>query len=184
MKSSARLLAGLAFLGAALAVLLGLEVWAGLPGAQQVPGTAAGIEYALPAPHRDQVRQASDAQTNLIAGILARPLFDPDRRPEPQTANATVAGLARLSAIMVSPSGSMAIFAPEGGKPVAVAEGGHIGAYEVRAIHPGEVTVAGPDGVRVVRPAFGTGAAPAAPSGAAARPPLVLPPLRPPPARQ
>ena len=64
------------------------------------------------------------------------------------------AGLPRLTGIMIGPFGRSAIFASDGGKPIVVAEGGHIGRWIVRLIKVGEVQVVGPDGARSLRPSF------------------------------
>ena len=93
----------------------------------------------------------------LAAVALARPLFSPDRRPGrnagPAQAGPPPAPLPRLSGILVTPAGRSAIFA---GQPAstAVREGARIGTYEVRSIEPGQVTLLGPDGPRIVRPSF------------------------------
>ena len=101
------------------------------------------------------------ARMELIAAwtatLLARPPFDPTRRPAtggdgPVAADSGQAALPRLAGVMVGPSGRTAIFAPLTGKPVTVSEGGHVGAFVVRRIEVGKVTVAGPDGETVVRP--------------------------------
>lgn len=103
---------------------------------------------------RGRVLPDSQAQQH-VAVILDRPLFNPDRRPDPSASGGNDTGLARLTGIMVSPSGSVAIFAGRpGGKPVVVEQGGRIGAFVVGSIADGAVTVTGPDGRRVLRPTF------------------------------
>lgn len=99
---------------------------------------------------------AIDRSTDWVATVLARPLFSPDRRPgaEITTAGAGQAGLPRLTAILVGPFGRSAIFAADSRKPVVVQEGARIDAYTVKAIDAAEVRVVGPDGVRVLYPAF------------------------------
>jgi hypothetical protein len=88
-------------------------------------------------------------------------LFNRDRRPTPPDAPsasggpATPDGLPRLTGVMVGPFGRSAIFAaPEGGKPTIVNEGSNVGVYTVSNIGPGEVTVEGPEGTRVLHPMF------------------------------
>ena len=98
-----------------------------------------------------------------IAALLARPLFNPDRRPVPGTAggSAGVPEPPRLAGILVGPAGRSAIFAGTGeGQQIVLREGGSVGGFTVRAIAPGQVTVLGPTGPRVLRPAF-DGAPPA-----------------------
>jgi hypothetical protein len=86
--------------------------------------------------------------------ILARPVFSPGRRPT-DVGSHSVAGLARLTGIVVTGSRKMAIFAgPAGGKPIVVEEGAHINAYELRAITESNVTVLGPEGTTVITPNF------------------------------
>ncbi len=88
---------------------------------------------------------------------LDRPLFAPDRRPVAPTAAGPggVAGLPRLSGIMITPTGRRAIFAAiGGGKPAVVAEGGSLGRYLVQSISIGEVVVIGPDGRHSLHLAF------------------------------
>ena len=57
-----------------------------------------------------------------------------------------------------------AIFAAAGtGRPAVVGEGGRVGGYTVQAIEAGQVTLAGPGGSQVLRPAFDARAPGAAP---------------------
>ena len=100
---------------------------------------------------------ASDQARRWEAAILARPLFNPDRRPSAQAlaGSGEAAGLPRLSGIMITPTGRHAIFASTtGGKPDVVAEGGSVGGYLVEAISPGEVMLAGSDGKHSLHPTF------------------------------
>jgi hypothetical protein len=92
-----------------------------------------------------------DSHEDWFNQILARPLFNPDRRP----VEAGVRGLPRLTGIVVAGSQRVAIFAgPSNGRPVLAQTGAHIGAYEVRGIADEGVTVVGPTGTSLVRPAF------------------------------
>jgi hypothetical protein len=99
---------------------------------------------------------ASDQTRRWETAILARPLFNPDRRPVARAAAGLAeAGLPRLSGIMITPAGRHAIFAsPSGGKPNVVVEGGSVGGYLVEAISPGEVMLAGSDGKHSLHPTF------------------------------
>lgn len=98
--------------------------------------------------------------------VLARPLFNPDRKPV-GTGTRNVIGLPRLTGIIVTGSRKVAIFAaPAGGKPVVVEEGAHINDYELKEISDTTVTVAGPAGTTVMTPLFD-----AAPSPVRQRPP-------------
>jgi len=113
-----------------------------------LPATAAG---RLTAPDPNQL-------TRLAATILARPLFSPGRRPPAVAAagpGAPAESLPRISGVFVTPAGRRVIFATlKDGKPLVVAEGGHVGAFTVQSIRAGQVTVHGPEGDRVLSPAF------------------------------
>lgn len=104
------------------------------------------------------------------AMILERPLFNRDRRPvaTPGVAGGAAPGLPRLAAVVVHPTGRTATFVPaDGGKPVVAREGTRVGGFTVQAIQAGQVTVLGPDGVRVLHPSFDQRPAPAGTSGLA-----------------
>lgn len=105
--------------------------------------------------------------------ILARPLFNADRRP-PLQGKAAASGLARLSAIIIIGSDRSAVFAPKGQKPRILAEGGEIDGYRLVRIAPDFVALAGPAGRLLVYPRFKnarTSEAPIAPPA----PPLARP---------
>ncbi len=86
--------------------------------------------------------------------ILSRPLFSPGRRPAVVAAQ-SISGLSRLTGIIHTGTRKVAIFAaPSGGAPIIVEEGARVGAYEVRQIADTNVTIAGPEGVTVIRPIF------------------------------
>ncbi len=111
-------------------------------------------------------RPTAAAEARRAATILARPLFDPSRRPP---AGPAAAGSLRLSGVVVGPFGRLAIFEPaQGGKPVVVRVGERVGGAIVRAIAPDRVLVAGIDGPRVLLPSDGAAAAGVAVSGAVA----------------
>lgn len=130
------------------------------------PGASRGIGVApVAAP-----AVAAPGTAPYAAMLLARPLFSPSRRPAGDGGSA-MAGLPRLTGVLVSDSGRVAVFAGEGsGRGAAVREGGTLGAFTVRGIAPGEVTVEGPDGVRTLRPGFGSVAAVPPPQPAAGPP--------------
>jgi hypothetical protein len=146
-------------IGAALVGLLAVEYHAAsLEDATLPQATArAAAEHAAsriaPAP----AGGAGELQAR-VAAILARPLFQPTRRPPavPATEAAGPSALPRLAGVLVSRAGRSVIF--EGGadgKPVVVGEGGRIGAYVVTSIGDGEAVVTGPGGARTLHPAFG-----------------------------
>jgi hypothetical protein len=118
-------------------------------------GTTAGTRSARsPVPEADP-----EALASVAASVIARPLFTPGRRlaGEPVKSAGSAAGqdgLPRLTGIIVGPSGAWAIFAGADGKSRAASEGDSLGAFTVRSIDPGQVTLSGPEGERVLRPAF------------------------------
>jgi hypothetical protein len=156
--------------------LVGVIAWelAGAPNATDMmpsrPRTVAAAAATARAPDDDHLPA-------WVATVLARPLFSPDRRPEAGTAavaGADLAGLPRLTGILVGPFGRSAIFAGQGHKPIVVAEGGRIAAYQVTVIEPTQVRLVGPHGTQVMQPSFDQSAAAQAPgrqSGRAALPP-------------
>ena len=76
--------------------------------------------------------------------ITGRPLFTIGRRP-PKTAaggrTAAATGLPRLAGIIISPAGRRAIFMPDGGKPMVVAEGASLDDAKISAIRVDRVVV-------------------------------------------
>lgn len=95
-----------------------------------------------------------------IAG--ARPLFNPDRRPQ-QSGTATP-GLARLTAIIIAGGARRAIFASGGAgeKPHILPEGGVLGGYTILHISGDAVDLVGATGQLTLHPQFPTARAPAA----------------------
>jgi hypothetical protein len=101
---------------------------------------------------------AAITSSQRLDKTLARPLFSQDRRPLADT-SISVAGplrsLPRLTGVVVSSAGAVAIFAGVGGgKPVVVGEGGTVGAMVVETVAPGRVTMRGSDGAVVLHPVF------------------------------
>jgi hypothetical protein len=98
-----------------------------------------------------------DSGQDLVATILGRPLFNRDRRPPPIPEEAALPTneLPRLAGILVTPFGNTAIFAAvDGGKPMVVSEGSHVGKFIVKSIAIGQVTMIGPEGQRLLHPSF------------------------------
>ena len=133
--------------------LLALVVWeaADTQPADIAPMSQRPTEAAAKLPASD-----ADLTGKWVATALARPLFSPDRRPsvEAATADSSLPGLPRLTAIMVGPFGRSAIFAVDGQKPIVVQEGAKIASYTVKGIDVAQVRVVGPDGARVLYPTF------------------------------
>ena len=133
--------------------------------ARPARSAAGGVPSARQAP-ADAV---TDRLQRWAATSLARPLFNPDRRPVAavEAGSNASAGLPRLSGIMITEAGRRAIFAATGaGKPQVVEEGGTVGGNLVRSISVEEVVLIGPDGPHRLHLAFDQalpGATPAPP---------------------
>lgn len=135
-------------LAGVLTCLIALELVGG--GASEDGGIVA-VRHAPPKRAATVAAEAADRTDAWVATSLARPLFSRDRKPTPVAAKSdggpAISSLPRLSGVLVSPFGRLAIFAAsEGGKPIVVAAGGTLGPYTVTEIEPGTVTVSGPDG--------------------------------------
>ena len=111
-----------------------------------------------------------DSGPTDLAVVLARPLFESNRRPDTiQAAADTPTGataVPRLTGIMLNGANRRAIFASQDhpGKLETLQEGGQIGAYRVVTISLSAVTLSGPGGVQALTPRFANGfAIPAAP---------------------
>jgi hypothetical protein len=139
------LLAGCALFGA---IIIG-ELAAGTPGE---PTAAGPVPSATPPSLRPEPRVRAD---QLLAIALARPLFDPQRRP-PETAGATAASPelsdARLTGIVIERDRSYAIFDMTGAKPLTVGEGETVSGWRIDSIAPTAVSLTGPGGTRTLQP--------------------------------
>lgn len=104
--------------------------------------------------------------------ITARPLFTVGRRPpSAKAAGVAVAdtGMPRLSGIIVTGASRRAIFMPDSGKAVVVAEGASLEDGTIRRIAIDRVFISSPKGDMVLYPSFDhnrTPPAPIVPSGA------------------
>jgi general secretion pathway protein N len=101
-------------------------------------------------------RSQNPRPDELVATILARPLFSSTRRP-PQSAPAggsADADLAdtRLTGIVTEPRRRVAIFAISGDKPLKVAEGDAVSGWRIESITPREVSLSGPSGTKTLQP--------------------------------
>jgi hypothetical protein len=101
----------------------------------------------------------AEALADIGTSITERPLFTPTRRasasPDKSIGPAAARqDVPRLTGVIVGPSGGWAIFADADGKSHAAAAGDAIGAFKVRAIGPGIVTLTGLGGDRVLRPTY------------------------------
>ncbi len=102
--------------------------------------------------------------TELLASILARPLFSSTRQPPPRGGDNAMAdsGLAdtRLTGIIIAPGHRIAIFVPNGSKPLVVSEGESVSGWRVERINPQEVSLSGPSGTKTLQPKFDPNLAP------------------------
>ena len=152
---------GFPALAAMLALLLMLE-WL-LPATS---GSAKAGQHVMPAPSLagtldDDAQQWADVS-------LARPLFQPDRRPVSTSAN-TDTSLPRLSAIILMGGTRIAIFSMDGQKPQVLTAGGTINGYRLTRILTDSVELLGPEGTLTLRLQFKS-TAPATPG--ASNPPF------------
>jgi general secretion pathway protein N len=108
-------------------------------------------------------RQQNPRPEELLATVLARPLFSSARRP-PQDAPSGAADSdltdARLTGIVTTPRHRMAIFAVSGDKPLKVAEGDAVSGWRVESITPREVSLSGPSGTKILQPKIDPNLAP------------------------
>jgi hypothetical protein len=170
--ASKAILLGLVACGLALAVTL--ELAAPSPGVE-APRRAAPIE-AVEAP------PAPAEPAALVATILARPLFDPGRRPvsAPGASTPGIQAPPRLAGILHGATFRRAIFQGRDGKPVTAGVGDTIAGRTVKRVEPTQVVLEGPNGEEILDLAGDPSAAarsqarPAEPAGAP--PPGQLPP--------
>ncbi|MGI4954599.1 MAG: hypothetical protein ACRYGM_22565 [Janthinobacterium lividum] len=117
-----------------------------------------------------------------VTKITGRPVFEPSRRPAMDGAVAAAVPVARtvprVTGVVVSATDRSAIFASPGAGAATVArEGGRIGEYTVKTIAAGQVTLMGPDGPLLLRPAFDKNRPPPPAPPPVVGLPLLAPPL-------
>jgi len=137
----------------AFSAAIASELWAPAP-----LGTAPSpLTPTPPVPQAAGLPPGSGAEQAAVARLLARPLFNDDRRPA-VSAPAVLTSVAppRLTGVFVSSQARSAIFAAAGdGKPVVLGVGDSVSAFRVQAIEAGQVTMVGDDGsTRLLRPSF------------------------------
>ena len=99
----------------------------------------------------------------LVAAILARPLFSSSRRPPQDVSSGAAADSdldARLTGIVTTPGHRLAIFAVSGDKPLKVAEGDAVSGWRIESITPREVSLSGPGGTKTLQPKLDPNLAP------------------------
>jgi hypothetical protein len=138
---------------------------------------AAAIEVATPPPDAAASPQQHGTQIDqLVATVLAHPLFNATRRPSQQAGNNSAAdpGLAgtRLTGIVTAPGQRLAIFVVTGAKPLALTEGDSVSAWHIRSITPRQVSLSGLGGTRTLQPEADE--APVPPAVSAAQPLLTF----------
>jgi general secretion pathway protein N len=167
-------------------LIFGAVVWAELqPAAVDTPAPS---QVAKPADTPAAThRQPSTRLEELLATVLARPLFSNTRRPPQSTASDNVASSdlndVRLTGIVTEPERRVAIFAVNGAKPLRLTEGEAVSGWRIETITPREVSLSGPGGTKTLEPKLDPNLvqqpAPALPANAAVRPPIPTPAANP-----
>jgi general secretion pathway protein N len=152
-----------------------LQPRAVLPGLAGMLTLLLAVEWMLPGAAPQHIAPsipaaAADTGTDAAVGqwaatILARPIFNPDRRPAAQADSSDATEpLPRLTAIIIVAGVSRAVFSAAGAKPILVGQGGAVGGYQLKAITSRSVSLLGPDGgITTLRPQFLAPAATPAP---------------------
>ncbi len=151
------LLAGCLFFAALVLLEVGSEP-------EEAVSVAAPMRSPAGSPPRAEQRARAE---DLIATILARPLFSSTRRPAPaeaadRTGDAELSDT-RLAGILTEPGHRLAIFVPTGAKPIMVTEGDSIAGWRIDSITPLAVSLTGPDGVKTLQPKIDPNLAPPPP---------------------
>jgi hypothetical protein len=136
------------------AVLVAILPFEWLPAAAPPPVTHATAPHPVSA--SAGTAEARDID-DLADTVLGRPLFTVGRRPPKSTGGGRLSvntGYPRLAGIMITPFGKRAIFAPDGAKPLVLAEGGALDDATVRTIKRDRVVVTGPKGDEVLWPTY------------------------------
>ena len=97
---------------------------------------------------------------SMVATILERPLFASSRVPyeeavaagEDEEQDAPQQLQVRLTGVAILPEGREALFEREGGKPVAVKEGGQVDGWTVKAIRTDQVVLSNASGEEMLEP--------------------------------
>jgi hypothetical protein len=149
--------------------------------------TAAPSQVSRPSDPPPAVRRPPSTRLEeLLATVLARPLFSNTRRP-PQAAagdappSSDLADV-RLTGIVTEPERRVAIFAVNGAKPLRLTEGEAVSGWRIESITPHEVSLSGPGGTKTMEPKLDpTLVQPSAPAlpNPAVRPPGQIPAANP-----
>ena len=152
----------LAGAGGTLLLVLGTEIRDATPWSDRGirDGAASPVDRSLDA----QVPEVGGQSADDAAGILARPLFNWNRRPGRSAAMAgTDESLPRLSGILIGANARYAIFTGAAGtKPLVLQEGGLVGRFTIDKIAADHVDVRSEAGSRTLRTRFSTAPPPPA----------------------
>jgi general secretion pathway protein N len=131
------------------------------PAGAQDPVVAPTAQSDAPNP---TTRPQNPRPEELVATVLARPLFSSTRRPPQDAPSGAAADSdlndARLTGIVTTPRHRLAIFAVTGDKPLRVAEGDAVSGWRIESITPREVSLSGPSGTKTLQPKLDTNLAP------------------------
>jgi hypothetical protein len=123
-----------------------------------MPAPPSGSGVLIRSPQDDPQSLLAEQARHRAAWLqlaLARPVFEPSRRPPAgQAVTSSAPVLPRLSGVWFTPEEREVFFAGPDGKSVVLREGGSIDGYTVQAIEPGQATLTGPDGLHVLHPSF------------------------------
>ncbi len=150
----------LALVAGAALLEFGCILRAAAPLADADPDPAPSRSLEVTAPRLQTGQRSSELAQVRVDTMLARPLFTPGRTPPrtDQGAQPAPVTLPRLAGLVISGGERRAIFAaPDGQRPVVVAEGSRLGPFTVTAIGPGTVELSGPAGIRTLRPSSDAG---------------------------
>jgi hypothetical protein len=149
--------------------------FSGLIVAQLYNGTSEPTATAATAPRPraapSTTRRQPDQPDDLVAAILARPLFSPSRRPAiggTGDAGPGDLGANRLAGIVIEPDRRTAIFAVADAKPLILTEGESLSGWQIETITPTEVSLVSRHGTKRLQPTLDPN--PPAPARAATRP--------------
>jgi hypothetical protein len=160
---------GLAVTSAVLCAVVAFEISGWQQDAPAYPASAPIMTAG--ADRRSDGVETPNQHEAFLNEILSRPLFSPSRRPAEAIAGVSH-GLPRLTGIVVAGTQRVAIFAgTSNDHPIVAQAGTHIGGYEVQTVADAGVTVAGPEGIMLIKPIFDANrpSAPAAARAPAAR---------------
>ena len=155
----ARLLASLPLTGCAVfAGVLFTEFEADIHGESSAPRHPRSVAAHSRSPAAASSVNGTE-RDEQVATALARPLFDPTRRPPApaESKMATELGLEslRLAGIITAPDRRLAIFAVAGAQPLALGEGEAVSGWQIESITPRQVSLTAFGEMRTLQPQSG-----------------------------